>query len=156
MARRKSRKSNRSSRKKSPFNVTKAAEAYLQTNILTQNFMGTNPLTALTGIEYGQTGITAGSAPGQRPSATYGYGYMPSKVDTVTVPEMLGIGTATAGQGLDVVKRNVMNSENVLRFATHTIGLRVGFTVLNRMLRKEKSYLNKGLQALGLRKDVMF
>ena len=118
--------------------------------------MGTNPLTALTGIEYGQTGITGGQSGVSRPTAVYGYGYMPSKVDTVTVPEMLGFGTATAGQGLDVVKRNLMNSENVVRFATHTIGLRVGFTVLNRMLRKEKSYLNKGLQALNLRKDVMF
>ena len=59
MARRTTRKKPRRSRRKQPFNLVNAAELYMQTAVITNNVMGTNPFTALTGMEYGQTGVRA-------------------------------------------------------------------------------------------------
>ena len=50
MARRKMRRKT-SRRYKSGFNLVNALELYVQTDVITRNVMGTNPFTALTGIE---------------------------------------------------------------------------------------------------------
>ena len=50
MARRKMRRKTRR-RSKSGFNLVNALELYVQTDVITRNVMGTNPFTALTGIE---------------------------------------------------------------------------------------------------------
>ena len=77
-AKRKGRKTRRS-RRKQPFNLVNAAELYMQTAVITNNVMGTNPFTALTGMEYGQTGVSgANPMTGKGGSAIMGYGYMPS------------------------------------------------------------------------------
>ncbi len=151
MARRRSKPKRRT--QKRGFNLVNAAEMYLSTAVLTQNFAGTNPLTFLTGVEYGITGYTAGQ-PGQRPQAQMGFAYN-AGLPSVTLPEMLGIGSsATLGQGTDIVRRNI--ERNWVNAAMQSIGIKVGFTVGKKILSKQRSFINnKILKPLNLKSTVV-
>ena len=64
MARRRMKRKTRR-RSKSGFNLVNALELYVQTDVITRNVMGTNPFTALTGMErfQKQIGTSGGSKP---------------------------------------------------------------------------------------------
>lgn len=165
MARRKgSRKKTRRSRK-SAFNLVNAAELYMQTAVITHNVMGTNPFTALTGMEYGQTMF---SNTGMRKQ--YGVnslGYFPSAA-SVTLPELLGLDKSAQagnqgysssgavvpfGQGTQVMKANLQ--ANLMPMLIQTIGVRAGFAIGKRLMSKQRSFINnKVLKPIGLAKAV--
>lgn len=151
MARRRAKPRRRT--QKRGFNLVNAAEMYLSTAVLTQNFAGTNPLTFLTGIEYTQTGFNP-AQPGQRPTAKFGYMYVPG-ANSVTLPEMLGVGaSATLGQGTDVIRQNF--EQNWVNAAMQSIGVKVGFTVGKKLLSKQRSFINnKILKPLNLKSTVV-
>lgn len=154
MARRNSRsKSKRRSRRKQPFNLVNAAELYMQTAVITQNVMGTNPFTALTGMEYGQTGITGGSAMGKGGTAVMGYGYMPNNA-SVTLPELLGAGDKVPfGQGTQVIKDNF--KANIVPMLIQTIGVRAGFAIGKKLMSKQRTFINtKVIDNIGLGRTV--
>jgi len=152
MARRKSKRKS-PSRRRSAFNIVNAAELYMQTAVITHNVMGTNPFTALTGMEYGQTGISGGNAMGKGGTAIMGYGYMPQAA-SVTVPELLGVGDKVPfGQGTAVMKANLQ--ANLMPMLIQTIGVRAGFAIGKRLMSKQRSFINNNvLKPIGLARTV--
>lgn len=110
---------------------------YASTSVLTQNFAGTNPISFLTGIEYGQTGVTGGVKGGR---AVMGYSYNPGAA-SVTIPELLGIGNASrVGNGLDVISQNIQS--NFVPAMLQYAGVKIGFKVGKKLLSKQRSFLN--------------
>ena len=152
-AKRKGRKTRRS-RRKQPFNLVNAAELYMQTAVITNNVMGTNPFTALTGMEYGQTGVSgANPMTGKGGSAIMGYGYMPNNA-SVTLPELLGAGTSVPfGQGTQVMKDNFR--ANIVPMIIQTIGVRAGFAIGKKLMSKQRTFINtKVIDNIGLGRTV--
>ena len=146
MARRK--KATRRRTQKRGINLVNAAEAYLQTAIFTKNFAGTNPLTFLTGQEMGEIRTGQFNSFG-RENIRSGLGYFPN-ASSVTLPEMLGFGTATLGQGVKTIQANFM--ANALPAAMQSIGLKIGFTVGKKLTSKYRSMINnKVLKPLNLK-----
>ena len=151
-AKRKGKKSRRS-RRKQPFNLVNAAELYMQTAVITNNVMGTNPFTALTGMEYGQTGTVGGNALGKGGTAVMGYGYMPQAA-SVTVPELLGVGDNVAfGAGSATLKANF--KANLVPMLIQTIGVRAGFAIGKKLMSKQRTFINtKVIDNIGLGRTV--
>jgi len=140
MARRKMQKKQRRTRRNRAFNIANAAELYLTTDVLTRNFMGTNPFEFLTGQTYGQTGTTGGVS---RPMATYGYSYNPGDMNTITLPELLGFGANTrafSDSNLQLIKNNIKNNgiDALIQYA----GVKIGFKVASKLLSKQRSFVN--------------
>ena len=150
MARRRTRRKPARRRRSKAINLLNAAEMYVSTSVLTQNFAGTNPLSFLTGVEYGQTGMTGG-VKGGRP--VMGYAYMPNNA-SVTIPELLGVGSsATLGGGLDTIVENF--KANWVNATVQTIGVKVGFTIAKKITSKQRSFMNnKILKPLQLESMV--
>ena len=149
MARRRTRRKPARRRRKSGINLLNAAEMYVSTAVLTQNFAGTNPLSFLTGVEYGQTGITGG-VKGGRP--VMGYAYTPGNA-SVTIPELLGVGSANLGGGIDTIVENF--KANWVNATVQTIGVKVGFTIAKKITSKQRSFMNnKILKPLQLESMV--
>lgn len=153
--RRRTRKTRR--RANPAFNIVNAAELYLQTDVITRNLMGTNPFTALTGLEYGKQGVTGGNQFGKGGTAVMGYGYNPTNLATVTLPELMGLDKGSSnvpfGSGLDVVKANF--KENLMPMLIQTLGVRAGFAIGKRLMSKQRSFLNnKVLKPIGLSRTV--
>ena len=168
--RRNSRKKATKRRKKTGINLVNTAELYMQTAVLTNGLMGTNPLTALTGLEYGTNVFASGR------SQVYGnneLGYFPSS-STVTLPELLGLdkGAQTYkggnslsgfsssavsvpfGQGIQVLKDNAR--ANAVQMMVQSIGVRAGFAIGKRLFSKQRSFLNnKVLKPLNMRSMVV-
>tara|TARA_Y100000004_G_scaffold194163_1_gene258160 strand:+ start:735 stop:1229 length:495 start_codon:yes stop_codon:yes gene_type:complete len=155
-------------RAKSGFNIVNALELYAQTSVLTQNIMGTNPFTALTGMESIQGSKTmtgTNQKTGQSFSyqvATTSYGYNPSAA-SVTLPELLGIDKRTSigtvnksvefGQGLDVMKENFKT--NLFPMIIQSIGVRAGFAIGKKLMSKQRNFINnKMLKPIGLKSVV--
>ena len=140
MARRRmTKKSKPRTRRSRAFNIVNAAEMYATSSVLTQNFAGTNPISFLTGIEYGNV-AGSGSTGMQRPTAKMGFAYNPSGA-SVTIPEMLGLGNnASVGNGLDVISQNIQAHfiPAMLQYA----GVKIGFKVGKKLLSKQRSFLN--------------
>lgn len=154
MARR-SRAKTRTRRRSRGFNVVNAAELYLTTDVLTRNFMGTNPIGFFTGQEYGQIGTTGGQAGISRPVAVMGYGYRPGAT-SVTLPELLGFGSAPVGgvNGLDQITRNF--KANAIPAAIQYAGVKIGFKVGKKLLSKQRSFINNQiLKPLGMKSTVV-
>ena len=155
MARRKSRAKRRTRRSRG-FNVVNAAELYLTTDVLTRNFMGTNPIGFFTGQEYGQIGTTGGQAGVSRPIAVMGYGYRPGAT-SVTLPELLGFGTnvAVGGvNGLDQITRNF--KANAIPAMVQYAGVKIGFKVGKKLLSRQRSFINNQiLKPLGMKSTVV-
>ena len=158
MARRKSRKK-APRRRKTGFNIVNALELYVQTDVITRNIMGTNPFTALTGMESFTSG--GGKGFGATPVTTQ-IGYYPQGA-SVTVPELLGLDKMTHlgtvnravpfGQGVDTLKANFQ--ANLFPMIIQTIGVRAGFAIGKRLLSKQRSFLNnKVLKPIGLKSVV--
>jgi hypothetical protein len=150
MARRKTKKTRR--RRSSNFNIINALELYVQTDVLTRNIMGTNPFTALTGMESNQ--VKAGPVAGS-------LGYYP-QFKSVTLPELLGLDKKVPagvsgqsqivefGQGFSTMKANF--SSNLFPMIVQTIGVRAGFAIGKRLLSKQRSFVNnKVFKAVGLK-----
>tara|TARA_R100001198_G_C5187861_1_gene181751 strand:+ start:336 stop:815 length:480 start_codon:yes stop_codon:yes gene_type:complete len=157
MARRKMRRKTRR-RSKSGFNLVNALELYVQTDVITRNVMGTNPFTALTGMETIQgsktmTGTNQKTGqPFQYQVATSSYGYNPSGA-SVTLPELAGLGSATVGQGIDTIKANFQ--ANLFPMLIQSIGVRAGFAIGKKLMSKQRSFINnKMLKPLGLKSVV--
>jgi len=127
------------------------AELYLQTNVLTQNLGGVNPLTFFTGIEaYNkQTGTGTGSKGQQVPSysSIVSYGYNPSGV-SLTMPEILGAGDAVASTAQAQLVANF--KANWFAMAVQTIGVRAGFAIGKKLLSRQRTLVNKGLKMSGV------
>lgn len=151
------RRSRRKTRRRSnpAFNLVNAAELYMQTAVITNNLMGTNPFTALTGMEYGKQGMTGGSKIGS--TAIMGYGYNPSNPATVTLPELVGFDKGSTnvpfGQGVDVLKANF--NQNLMPMLVQSIGVRAGFAIGKKLMSKQRSFINnKVLKPIGLARTV--
>ena len=161
MARRRMKRKTRR-RTKSGFNVVNALELYAQTAVITNNIMGTNPLTALTGME----SVTQKQATPTRGGTSYAmvtsFGYNPQQ-PSVTLPELLGFDKMTSqgtvnqsvpfGQGLDVMKANFQS--NLFPMIVQSIGVRAGFAIGKRLMSKQRSFINnKVLKPIGLKSVV--
>tara|TARA_R110002020_G_scaffold461600_1_gene680581 strand:- start:909 stop:1424 length:516 start_codon:yes stop_codon:yes gene_type:complete len=167
--RRNSRKKTTRRRKKTGINLVNTAELYMQTAVLTNGLMGTNPLTALTGLEYGTNVYGSGR------SQVYGtnqLGYFPSSA-TVTLPELLGLDKASQtykstslsgftsaqvdvpfGQGIQIIKDNAR--ANAVQMMVQSIGVRAGFAIGKRLFSKQRSFINnKVLKPLNMRSMVV-
>lgn len=162
MARRKfRRKTQRRRSSKRGFNLVNALELYVQTDVLTRNVMGTNPFTALTGMESFTTGGSTNKA-GQYIGGTSGFGYFPQGA-SVTLPELLGMDKMTSagtvnrsvsvGQGLDTIKANFQ--ANLFPMIIQSIGVRAGFAIGKKLMSKQRSFINnKVLKPIGLKSVV--
>ena len=159
MARRKSRRKTRQRRSKRGFNIVNALELYVQTDVITSNVMGTNPFTALTGMEQYTTG--GGKGFGAQPVTTQ-IGYYPQGA-SVTLPELLGFDKMTSagsvnrsvsiGQGLDTMKANFQ--ANLFPMLIQSIGVRAGFAIGKKLMSKQRSFINnKVLKPIGLKSVV--
>jgi hypothetical protein len=168
--RRNSRKKTTKRRKKTGINLVNTAELYMQTAVLTNGLMGTNPLTALTGLEYGSNVFGSGR------SQVYGntqLGYFPSS-STVTLPELLGLDKASQtykgssqlqgftssavdvpfGQGIQTLKDNAR--ANAVQMMVQSIGVRAGFAIGKKLFSKQRSFINnKVLKPLNMRSMVV-
>lgn len=154
MARRKMRRKTRR-RSKSGFNLVNALELYVQTDVITRNVMGTNPFTALTGMEAFDKNNVKGTTSRtgmQQYSPSPSYGYNPSG-PSVTLPELAGLGSATVGQGIDTIKANFQ--ANLFPMLIQSIGVRAGFAIGKKLMSKQRSFINnKMLKPLGLKSVV--
>ena len=162
MARRKSRrKTQRRRSSKRGFNLVNALELYVQTDVITRNVMGTNPFTALTGMESFTTG-GGKTASGQYIAPTSSFGYYPQGA-SVTLPELLGMDKMTSagtvnrsvsvGQGLDTIKANFQ--ANLFPMIIQSIGVRAGFAIGKKLMSKQRSFINnKVLKPIGLKSVV--
>jgi hypothetical protein len=156
MARRRMRRKTQRRRSRSGFNLVNALELYVQTDVITRNVMGTNPFTALTGMEQfnKQVGTGTGSKGQMVPmySSQPSYGYNPSGA-SVTLPELAGLGSATVGQGIDTIKANFQ--ANLFPMLIQSIGVRAGFAIGKKLMSKQRSFINnKMLKPLGLKSVV--
>lgn len=151
MARRRKARKTRTRRTRS-FNVLNAAEMYLQTNVLTQGFAGVNPITFVTGQEYSTT-YTPGMAPGGKGGITSGgFSYRPGAI-SVTIPELLGVGSANVGDGIDMLVRN--GKDNWLNMIVGTVGVKAGFAIAKKITSKQRSFINNQvMKPLGLKSMV--
>jgi len=136
-------------RSRKAFNIGKAAEMYLSTNVLTQNFAGVNPVSFFTGIEYGAVGSTGGMK-GGRP--VMGFAYNPQG-SSVTMPELLGFGGANAGQGAQTIVDNFKN--NAFNAAVQYAGVKIGFKIGSRLLRSQRSFINNDVLKPLLGKNMV-
>tara|TARA_R100001086_G_C11845487_1_gene260135 strand:+ start:2639 stop:3121 length:483 start_codon:yes stop_codon:yes gene_type:complete len=144
------RKSKPRTRSRRAFNIGKAAEMYLSTNVLTQNFAGVNPLSFFTGMEYGNI---AGSGSGlSRPATKMGFAYVPNNA-TVTMPELLGFGTATVGQGTQRIADNF--KANAFNAAIQYAGVKIGFKIGSKLLRSQRSFINNDILKPLLGKNMV-
>lgn len=160
MAKRKSRKTRR--RRSTGFNLLNAAELYVQTSILTQGMFNANVLQFITGrtpvVGPGTTGVL-------------GNAYSPSSTDSViTLPELLGMDAtastligpsgykmrvgggsfaADPSAALATISSNVrMNAGQMI---IQTVGTRAAFAVAKKLTTRQRSMVNKGFKAIGLR-----
>tara|TARA_Y100000004_G_C8954706_1_gene430220 strand:+ start:557 stop:1024 length:468 start_codon:yes stop_codon:yes gene_type:complete len=154
MARRRSRRKTARRRTKRGFNVVNAAELYLTTDVLTRNFMGTNPLEFFTGQTTGVVGTTTNQV--GRPVAQMGMGYFPSDPATITLPELLGFGSATAlsANNLHIIKNNF--KARAMPALIQYAGVKIGFNIGKKILSKQRSFINNQvLKPLGMKSTVV-
>lgn len=167
MARRRTRRTPTKRRQKTGINLVNTAELYMQTAVLTQGLGNCNPLTFLTGLEYGSTvfGI-------QKMSVTQeGLGYYPS-AQSVTIPELLGLDKQAStmqqsgmtysssgaivpfGQGVQTLKDNAR--ANAVQMMVQSIGVRAGFAIGKKLFSKQRSFINnKVLKPLNMKSMVV-
>lgn len=158
MARRRTRKKTTTRRRRS-FNLVNAAELYVQTSILTAGMFNVNPIQFITG----RTAVHAGIAPIGAPS------YFPNTGDSViTLPELLGVDYTTSRQGsqgpsmtstksftadpskaLATITANA--KANLVPMVVQTVGTKIFFNVLKKATSKQRSMINKGFKAVGVR-----
>ena len=142
MARRNGRKKNGNGRRKfRGINLWNLAEAYVQTNIITQNVFNADPASFLFGRDSGGLGN-----PNLAISNTGG------KI-RIGVGELLGMGTATAQSNWDAAAGNF--KDNWLKIGWQTIGTNVAFRFAKKATRKMRRQLNAGFQMAGIRSEVM-
>jgi len=79
----------------------------------------------------------------------------------LTLPELLGVNSANStiafGSNdalLPQIQNNLANFGGVGNVVTQTILLKVGFTVAKKMLRKQRTVLNKGIDMMGMKGTV--
>lgn len=157
MARRKTRKTRR--RRSTGVNLLNAAELYVQTSILTMGAFNANPIQFITG----RTKVHAGIAPYGAPS------YFPNTSDSViTLPELLGMDaqkivsrsptstktspiafTADPSKALATIGANVR--ANAGQMIVQTVGTRAAFAIAKRLTTKQRSMMNRGFKAVGLK-----
>lgn len=153
MARKNSKAKSRRTRRSRGFNVVNAAELYLTTNVLTQNFMGTNPLEFFTGQTMGTVGTSTQLG---KPTAVQGYGYFPSDPFTVTLPELLGIGSPTALSSNNIAVIKGKFKDNAIPAMVQYAGVKIGFKVGKKLLSKQRSFINNQiLKPLGMKSTVV-
>lgn len=154
----------KSNRRKSPrrsnskkINLLNAAELYFQTSILTNSAFGTTPVEFFTGQE-----------PFQHKTKGTVYGYMPiSNKTRMTLPELFGkdsaifgavpfggAGHATGGNAWSSMMSNVDDYGGLFVVAKNTLMVKVGFTVAKKLLSKQRTMINKGIKAVGLKGTV--
>jgi len=160
MARRKTRKTRR--RRSTGVNLLNAAELYVQTSILTQGLFNANVIQFITG---------KGPITGPGTLGVVGNAYSPSTTDSViTLPELLGMDpkatTITGPTGyrmsikggsfaadpsaaLATISANVrMNAGQMI---IQTVGTRAAFAIAKKLTTKQRSMMNRGFKAVGLR-----
>ena len=167
MARRRKSRKARTTRRKTGINLVNTAELYMQTAVLTQGLGNCNPLTFLTGLEYGTTVYGAGKTG----VGVDSLGYFPS-AQSVTIPELLGLDKMAGsysrsgvnmasqgamvpfGQGVQTLKDNAR--ANAIQMMVQSIGVRAGFAIGKKLFSKQRSFLNnKVLKPLNMRSMVV-
>lgn len=158
MARRRSKRKAPTRRRSRRFNVMNAAELYLSTDVLTRNFAGTNPLSFFTGQEMGVTNQTM-SGVNQKTGQPFSYSYQTSALGyypaaaSVTLPEILGFGSANVGDGVQALTSNF--KANLIPAAIQYAGVKVGFKIASRLLTKQRSFINNQvLPLVGMKSMV--
>lgn len=159
MARRRGRKKTTTRRRRS-FNLLNAAELYVQTSILTNGMFNANPIQFVTG----RTAVHAGIAPVGQPN------YFPNTGDSViTLPELFGVDYTKAGrqgsQGPSMTSTGSFTADpskalatitanakaNIVPMLVQTVGTKIFFNVLKKATTKQRSMLNMGFKAVGVR-----
>jgi len=155
------RKTQRRSRRS--FNLLNAAELYVQTSILTNGMFNANPVQFITGrtpylVPRGTVGVI-------------GNAYQPSNTDSViTLPELFGVDsskttlvgstgyTATIGgrsfaadpsAALATITANT--KANLMPMLVQTVGTKVFFNILKKATTKQRSMINMGFKAVGVK-----
>jgi len=78
--------------------------------------------------------------------------YRPGAV-SVTIPELLGVGSANVGQGIDMLVRN--GKDNWLNMIVGTVGVKAGFAIAKKITSKQRSFINNQvMKPLGLKSMV--
>lgn len=152
----------KSNRRKSPrrsnskkINLLNAAELYFQTSILTNSAFGTSPVEFFTGQE-SFSHKTKGLA----------FSYMPIGNSTrMTLPELFGkdstssipfggAGHAVGGNTWTSIQTNVDAYGGLFNVAKNTVMVKIGFTLAKKLLGKQRTMINKGIKAVGLKGSV--
>lgn len=158
MARRRtSRKKTSRRRRKSGLNLVNAAELYLTTNVLTKSMFGANPFQFVTGRTSGWGLAQNGNMPDYLVNQ-----YRPASDGAIlTLPELLGVdgpNYQVSFGGNDAImpqiQTNLANFGGIGNVVTQTVLLKVGFTVGKKLLRKQRTVLNKGINLMGLKGSV--
>lgn len=167
MARRKSR--SKPTRRRTPsFNVVNAAQTYLQTAIITRAAFNTNPLEFVTGQQFmpGSTTterVTVGNLSyNQTRTTADSFGYNPIGNGTaLTLPELMGFDkgsetVAFGSGGMEAIKANIALNGGLLTPVFQTIGLNAGFAIGKKLLRSQRTLLNRGAKMAGFGSMVKF
>lgn len=136
MPRRRSQKK-RTRRKFTGINLTNAAEAYLQTSVITETMFNVNP------IEFvlGRTSAGLGG-----PGRSLGF---VSGRQKIGMTELLGMtGGHETSDVLEQVKQNVQ--DNWVEGLVKTAGITIGFRMGKKLLKRPRAQINRGIHSLGL------
>jgi len=161
-ARKRGRRKTTQRRRSKSFNLLNAAELYVQTSILTQGMFNSNPIQFITGktpvVGPGTTGVL-GSA------------YNPNTGDSViTLPELMGLdsmgttlqgptgyrmsikgGSFAADPSAALATITANTKASLVPMVIQTVGTRVFFKILKKATSKQRSMVNMGFKAAGLR-----
>ena len=119
---------------------------------------GANPFEFVTGRT---TGFGIAPPSGEMPDYIRNT-YRPASDGTImTLPELLGVDSAnsvvafgTNDPIMPQIENNLANFGGIGNVVTQTILLKVGFTVGKKLLRKQRTVLNKGIDMMGLKGSV--
>lgn len=158
MARRKtSRKKPVRRQSKKGVNIVNAAELYITSSIITSSMFKANPIEFVTGRTFPVSNST---------TRMTSYSYRPfADGNVLTLPELLGIDGTNTKPTVQVpfgginpivatVQANLASYGGLGKVATDTIIVKVGFTVAKKLLRKQRTAINKGIKMLGMKGTV--
>ena len=162
MARRRTTKPKRRTKRSTSLNIVNAAQTYLQTAIVTQAAFRTNPLEFLTGqqsmtttkrMEVGNTGYFYNQS-------STSIGYTPvANGSAMTLPELFGAGDSVGfggtggwagGTPMEAIKENIMLNGGYFKPIYQTVVLNASFAIGKRVFAKQLGLVRKGLKLGGL------
>jgi len=163
MARRRTTKPKRRSRRSTSLNIVNAAQTYLQTSIITRAAFNTSPIEFVTG----QQTLDITKATYNRTTGAMNYstsavtGYQPlANGSAITLPELFGMdrgglevgagGYWAQGSPMEAVKANIMLNGGYFKPIYQTVVLNAGFAIGKKVFSKQLGLVRKGLKLGGL------